>query len=122
MTIDRLAVSLRFLQTLAVLLLMLTSALMAAAIAPKIKFHGPLFISWILAELLSLAILVALFVESIFAFAYDLRPWGSVNFQWIKTGLWGLVMLVGIIGLVATRPELNARFVGGWVAGLGVVL
>lgn len=122
MTIDPLAVSLRFFQTLAVLLLVLTSALFGAVIAPKIKFHGPLFISWILAELLSLAILVVLSVESIFAFVYDLRPSDSVNFQAVKTGLWGLVMLVGIIGLAATRPKLHERFVWGWVAAFGVVL
>lgn len=122
MAIDPLAVLLRFLQALGVLLLMLTSALMAAAIAPKIKFHGPLFISWLLAEVLSLATLIVLFIESIFAFAYDLQPLSLVKFQGVKTGLWGLVMLVSIIGLVATRPELHARFVGGWIAGLGIVL
>lgn len=122
MPIDSLAVALRFLQALAVLLLMLVSALLAAVAAPKIEFHGPLFTSWIIAELLSLAILVVLFVESIFAFAYDLQPRGSVNFQGVKTGMWVLVMLVGIVGLVATGPRLHERFVGGWVAALGVVL
>jgi hypothetical protein len=121
MPIDPLAVSLRFLQTLAVLLLMLASALLAVVVAPKMKFHGPLSTSWIIAELLSLAILVVLFIESIFAFAYDLRPWESVKFQGVKTGMWALVMLVGIVGLVATRPRLHERFVGGWVAALGVV-
>ena len=121
MPVDVLVVSLRFLQTLAVLALMLVSALLAAAVAPKIKFHGPLFIGWIVAELLSVTVLVALFVESIFAFAYDLQPGDSVRFQVAKTGLWMLVMLVGIVGLVATRPELHARFVGGWVAALAVV-
>lgn len=121
MAIDVLAISLRFLQTLAVLALMLVSALIAAAVAPRIKFHGPLFIGWIVAELLSVTVLVVLFIESIFAFAYDLKPWDSVKFQAGKTGLWVLVMLVGIIGLVATRPELHGRFVGGWVAALAVV-
>lgn len=111
--IDPLPVFLRASQTLAVLLLMLASALLAALIAPEIKFHDPLFISWTIAELLALPILVVLLVESIFAFAYDLRPWGSVNFQGVKTGLWGLVVLVGIVGLVASRQELHPRVVGG---------
>lgn len=122
MAIDVLAVSLRFLQTLAVLALMLISALLAAAVAPKMKFHGPLFVGWIIAELLSMIILVVLFIESIFAFAYDLNPWDSIKFQAGKTGLWVLVILVGIVGLVATRPELHPSFVGGWVAALVVVL
>ena len=121
MAVDLNAASLRFLQTLAVLALMLVSALLAAVVAPKIKFHGPLFISWIVAEVLSVTVLVVLFVESIFVFAYDLRPWDSVKFQVAKTGLWLLVILVGIIGLVATRPKLHARFVGGWVVALAIV-
>ncbi len=121
MAVDLHAASLRFLQTLAVLALMLVSALLAAAVAPKIKFHGPLFISWIVAEILSVTVLVVLFIESIFVFAYDLKPWDSVRFQVAKTGLWLLVILVGIIGLVATRPKLHARFVGGWVVALAVV-
>ena len=121
MAIDVQAVSLRFLQTLAILALMLISALLAAAVTPKIKFHGPLFVGWIVAELLSTTVLVVLFIECIFAFAYDLKPWDSVKFQVGKSGLWVLVLLVGIVGLVATRPELHARFVGGWVAALVVV-
>lgn len=119
MPIDPLAVSLRFLQALAVLLLMLASAFLAAVVAPKIEFLGPLFSSWLIAELLSLAILVVLFVESIFAFAYDLRPWESVKFQGVKMGMSALVVLAGIVGLVAARPRL--QLVGVWVAALGVV-
>ncbi len=68
-----------------------------------------------------MTVLVALFIESIFVFAYDLKPWDSVRFQVAKTGLWLLVILVGIIGLVATRPKLHARFVGGWVVALAIV-
>lgn len=121
MAIDVLAVSFHFLQSFAVLALMLVSALLAAAVAPKIRFHGPLFIGWIVAELLSMTVLVVLFVESVSVFAYDPKPWDSVRFQIAKAGLWMLVMVVGIVGLVATRPELHAKFVGGWVAALIVI-
>lgn len=79
------------------------------------------FTGWIVAELLSVTVLLSLFVESIFASAYDLKPWDSVKSQVAKTGSWVMVMLVGIVGLVATRPELHARFVGRWVAALAVV-
>ena len=66
--------------------------------------------------------LVVLFIESIFAFAYDLKPWDSVKFQMAKCVLWVLVLVVGTVGLVAARPALHPRFVGGWVAALMVVL
>ena len=64
MAIDVLAVSLRLLQTLAVLTLMLISAHLAAAVAPKIKVHGPFSIGWIVAELLSVTVLVSYIIKS----------------------------------------------------------
>ena len=109
-------------QIVGILILMLVSALMAALISPKIKFHGPLFTAWVVTEVLSSTILVIIFIELILAFAYDLRVRQSLYFQEVKLGLWVLVVLVGITGLVATRPSLHPKFVGGWTAGLGVVL
>ena len=122
MTIDIFAVALRIVQSIAVIAVKLASASLAIAISPRIKFHGPLFNAWVLGEVLSLVILTITFIDSFFALGYDLQPWENVVIQALKAVLWFMITLAGLIGLLATRPELHPKFTDPWIAALFAVL
>ena len=79
--------------------------------------------SWVIAELLSLAVFVALFVESILAFGYKLGHQGLLNFQMAKMITWAMTSLSGIIGMTTQKdPDLWLAFIGGWFAALVIML
>ena len=119
MTSDPISIVLRFLQALVVLVLMLAFTLFMYFLS---NFKGQLYTAWLIAEILWSAILVVIFIESIFLCAYKLQPYEPSLFQAVKTVLWLLVMVVGVIELATIRPEDRPVLVGDWVAGSILVL